>query len=543
MAMDQDPLQNVQLAYDELGIRDRLVADEDVVVAYHNEQSKLHVSAQNNPTPENKIDPKAAVEIVANTRQSRFLRFILAITQHLNDENVNILTSSFIGTDQPKIQGPITTIEPEHMEIEHSAWGMLGGSSDNDVDGMGTREESSASSYSPSSVESSAEAECIPPGVDAANDDANIYSDDDSDFTEEEAAAYMAVDGTTKRGVWRCDLCNVALLDGRCPGGHGLQRCGICAWELEDGVCPKCPSACEVCKPLSTGRCGNCETVEESEDEEEDLIMYNLDGVWRCPDCEWEVEAENANDGNCHCKNDLGEAHYIDLSECLDYEPADSCSSDDDSSDEGLDSEEEQFIDDAEIATGGEVDHIIVTKNLVDVLPGGRYAHCAIINIILEDTRAAEAARDKENVERASDPGGVEVIQESEPTSTKDVSSPMLVFRGKLGPKHIIVVKLILDRASREQCSRSSVVRSELRRRSRHQRAIKQGFELFIIKLSRYVYVSGTAHPIQQKRYDNHGSLSIVLGCLATMLFGAQKSRDEMSKAWACELSISNWYQ
>ena len=61
--------------------------------------------------------------------------------------------------------------------------------------------------------------------------------------------------------------------------------------------------------------------------------------------------------------NERGRAHYIELSNCLDFEPAASCSSDDDSSNEEPDSEDDRFIDDEEVLIEAEFNAAMETTN------------------------------------------------------------------------------------------------------------------------------------------------------------------------------------
>ena len=152
------------------------------------------------------------------------------------------------------------------------------------------------------------------------------------------------------------------------------------------------------------GECSNCEAGEESEDENT-IAFDDTDGLWRCTDCHWEVEADNETDGNCHCLNDKREAHFIDLSDCLEYEPADSCSSEDDSTDSEPDSGDEGFIDDSEISEDGIApDAAIETINLATLYPAYRASDVAKI------TKAVEMARDKENNTPTASSDDIEII-------------------------------------------------------------------------------------------------------------------------------------
>lgn len=145
----------------------------------------------------------------------------------------------------------------------------------------------------------------------------------DSDFEEEVGGMYFDVKDT----IWRCEDCSYELVNGKCPNGHEVQRCKTCGWQFVDAFCSKYQEKCNSCGgEMVEGGCLGC--AADGDDEDEDLIAYDQrDAVWRCIYCSWEVEADNGTDGNCHCLNPLGEARYLDLSGCVDYEPADSCSS------------------------------------------------------------------------------------------------------------------------------------------------------------------------------------------------------------------------
>ena len=96
----------------------------------------------------------------------------------------------------------------------------------------------------------------------------------------------------------------MVLVDWRCPNGHELRRCKTCDWQFVDRACQKCLGKCGACggEELDS-QCSKCGADEESQDE--DTIAYDVkDGLWRCLECHWEIEANNETDGNCHCLND-----------------------------------------------------------------------------------------------------------------------------------------------------------------------------------------------------------------------------------------------
>ena len=96
--------------------------------------------------------------------------------------------------------------------------------------------------------------------------------------------------------------------------------------------------------------------IEESKVGKDIIIFDYVDGVWRCSECRWEIEADNKTDGNCHCLDEEGGwMRVVDLSQIPEYEPADDASSSTEcSSDQEGDSDDEDFIDDrGYMATSG----------------------------------------------------------------------------------------------------------------------------------------------------------------------------------------------
>ena len=268
-----------------------------------------------------------ALRAIAGARQSRFLFFVLSIHQHLNDTNVAILAKKTPFTDSEDLLGaehqdldssPVQKDSSSGSEISLDEYGEVNAISEASDQGL-------KSPCSESYIASSAE-----------------DMDMDSDFEEESGGAYF--DGKS----WHCEECSYEFVDGKCPCGGELRRCESCNCQCTSQLCFECSKKCDACGGETVdGVCENCTGDEESNDDK--VIEYDLkDSVWRCTDCQWEVEADNGVDGNCHCLNERGEARYLDLSECIDYEPADSCSSQDDSASDEPDSLDESAIDDEE---------------------------------------------------------------------------------------------------------------------------------------------------------------------------------------------------
>ena len=357
----------LQNAYSALNIQNGAsLADEDVVVAYY------------------RIRPmgREALEFIATARKSRFLLFLATKGEHLNDKNVAVLAQkTFAPSPEPGNAGEDSGIA--NSEDEASASG--GSSQDGVRDSRGSEMEMDAygehytnNEEIPSPPRSPSSSEASPSSSDGMNAD--------SDFSEEVCGVYF----DPFLEIWRCEECNTALVDENCPNGHELRRCQACGWQLDNGPCQRCLNMCGACGAERVyGQCTSCGAVEGSEDEDT-MAFDEGDGLWRCIYCHWEVEADNDTDGNCHCLNDDGEAHFIELSDCLDYEPADSCSSEDDPTDSEPNSDDEDFIDDTEIPMDATaLDAAIATANL----------ELRDINKVAELVKGLKSIKDKENFE------------------------------------------------------------------------------------------------------------------------------------------------
>ena len=366
------------MAYLALGIDNGAsCADGDVAVAYYKnlaETGELWTYSLN------------ALQFIAEARRSPFLHFLATIVGHLTEKDIAVLANKTFPASPESGNVGEELVSAESVgegsvdeEIAHNP------ASESSEGEMEMDEDSPSQPRSPSSSEAS---------ISSSNGMGT-----DSDFSEEVSATVF------DHHIWRCEECWTALVDWKCPNGHALERCETCGWQLDNGPCKRCLGMCGAYeRDRVDGECSNCEAGEESEDE--DTIAFdNTDGLWRCTDCHWEVEADNETDGNCHCLNDKREAHFIDLSDCLDYEPADSCSSDDDSTDSEPNSGDEGFIDDTEISEDGIApDAAAGTVNLAALYPAYRASDVANI------TKAAEMAGDKENFAPTASSDDVEII-------------------------------------------------------------------------------------------------------------------------------------
>lgn len=327
-------------AYKKLDIDDHAVSDEQVVVAYHATASLYFDHSQQ----------EEALETIAAARHSRFLHFALAIRDHLDDENIAILkgmapdrsTVANQLTVQPTItanSSPDTVVESaadEKMDIESS------------VDSIDTPDDSSLESEShagathdyglPRLETPDPEGSYIPCSSDQSSGESDREDEPDELLWWDQA-----------NEVWRCWNCEQEFVEGKCPNGH-CAFCRNCEWQFAGEDCPRCPKTCQGCgQDKIDGECAECVLSEESEKEKEGMALDDYDKVWRCTICMVEVQADNKDIAYCGCYDPEGRKLYFDLSEHPDYYPADSCSSEDESTDEEPDTEDEAMIDDEPI--------------------------------------------------------------------------------------------------------------------------------------------------------------------------------------------------
>ena len=385
------------------------LADEDVGVAYYKERPhKVEYSTN-------------ALQFIAEARRSRFLRFMATIGEHLNEKNIAILAKkTFPASPQPENSGEVSDAtglvgkmteaptEPEKVDersigtkpaddgsaSEEGSQGPVRETPDSEMEVDASVEDYSTSSGSSSEPSSPSSLEASISSSDGASADSN--------FSEEVGGIFFDQYG------WHCEECYAVLINGKCPDGHELRRCQNCGWQLDNGPCQRCPGTCDACSGESVdGQCGNCGAGEESEDN--DTIAFDgRDGIWRCFSCCWEVEAENETDGNCHCLNDKGEARFIDLTGYHDYEPADSCSSEDDSTDSELNSDDERFIDDTEVP----IDDVPADVTIEPVNLTALYTtdYISYFPKAIATAKDAKATKDKENLESTASSDDIEII-------------------------------------------------------------------------------------------------------------------------------------
>ena len=386
----------IDQAYNFMGINsDRSVADDAIITAYfqHEALDGFEIS----PWAE------SALTIIANARRSHLLHFVSVLSQTFDRNAVSGLWSKAArlqsGESTPAVGKPdIVDLEAEDIKAENED---IAAEEEHSNDGIALTPATSTSSPPYDHIEESGdednesgegegeEEEALDSSDSSASEVASsqVSYSADSDFSEE-------VEGQVWDGRnWCCEICNVILSDGECPNGHNTQRCEHCAWKLEDGSCPKCAPRCGSCGTEMLGAvCRHCGPLDY--EEQADWITFDtFDGIWRCFDCSWEVEATSKWGGYCHCVNENNENRYLDLSEYPDFEPGEPCgTNEEESADEESDSEDERFIDDDE---GDGMDDTVFDADSETLLLAGRVGtpYRAEIKGAIEEANARLAAR------------------------------------------------------------------------------------------------------------------------------------------------------
>ena len=335
-------------AYEELQITDATISDKEVGVAY--------LQARRLPVER----PTQALQTIATARDSLWLHSIIVPTLGSSTEEtaatLQYKAHGILGTTsdimvQPTSDNfgpaPLALVSSEgYDKVDANANAKLderaneganegaNGTIDTDeADSLELDSLSSQSIYAPSSSE------------DCTSDSNLEYNTDDESNYE---AWFEWDEQNSEGGSWYC-TCGEAFIDGKCPDGH-CGFCKSCGWNII-GDCFRCPKTCQGCgEDKVSGVCAECDSeIEESKVKKDIIVFDEVDGVWRCSECQWEIEADNETDGNCHCLEEGGRMRMVDLSQIPGYEPADNAaSSTDSSSDQEADSSDESAIDDGE---------------------------------------------------------------------------------------------------------------------------------------------------------------------------------------------------
>ena len=269
--------QTRQEAYECLEIKDTNIADGDVVAAFYAVYEKEDAG----------VDVRRrwsikALEVISHTRQSQLLAFVLTIIPHLTRDNVGLLAT-------PPEPAPAGSTLSEVIELDSD--------SERTLTPVSSSNQSMATSNSDKISLPSEKSSSISIGTMSTSEDSN-----ESDFDDYIGGKYW--DGAN----WRCEECNDELVKGRCPNGDVIHPCRLCGRAREDG----CQALCDNCHKELGDRCSKCGNSDSADDEDmpEDcgMVWDELDKVWRCTDCLWEVEANAENEGHCHC---LADSHVL----------------------------------------------------------------------------------------------------------------------------------------------------------------------------------------------------------------------------------------
>ena len=330
-------------AYEELQINDTTIPDKDVGVAY--------LQARRLPVER----PTEALQTIATARDSRWLHSIIVPILGASTEEIaatlQYKAHGIFGTTSDVMVQPTSDgLGPAPMPLEPSeSYDKVEENANartNEGANEGTNETIATDEDDSLELDSlSSQSIYVPSSSEERASDSILETDSDSESDHEAIFEWDEENG--ERGRWHCS-CGEALIDGKCPYGH-CGFCKSCGWNIV-GDCLRCPETCQGCgEDKVDGVCAECDS-EESKVGKDIVTFDDVDGVWRCSECQWEIEADNETDGNCHCLDEEGGSmRFVDLSQIPDYEPADDGASSTESSlDEERDSDDEDAIDDGE---------------------------------------------------------------------------------------------------------------------------------------------------------------------------------------------------
>lgn len=300
--------QTLQEAYERLGIKDTSTPDGDVVAAFYEVYS---TSTSTHDPGRKRLLAVKALEVISHRRQSQLLAFIRTIVSHLTQDNVLLLapppSSNFVNlTSDEAVE---QTSNEQHSRSPGSPGATISyqasptisstGPSDNEVTltPASGEDEDTAEAFSDRMSLVSEKTSSTGIGI-SSSEASSEEGSDQSDFDHPVGGKYW--DGQH----WCCEECNDELEDGRCPSGCPINPCRICGQEC--GLA--CPVACPICDNELATLCSGCHKskgdYEKSSSDDCVMVRDELDKVWRCKDCLWEVEANSENEGHCHCRVD-----------------------------------------------------------------------------------------------------------------------------------------------------------------------------------------------------------------------------------------------
>ncbi|KAL8869533.1 MAG: hypothetical protein Q9174_004204 [Haloplaca sp. 1 TL-2023] len=325
--MASQPIGNINLtdrtlqqAYERLEIKNTSISDGDVVAAFH------HVfSDQDTSNCSNAIWPVEALEVISERRKSGLLAFVLTIVPHLTPDNVRLL-----GNPPNSASECLSPTETKERQQVGAALDIMESPKE---EGLDSDTVLSPAADATMTIEDGSGSSSI--GLHA---NSTVQSPDDSSYIYDRESS---TEGDSTMDDFEEDV------GGKFWTGQEW-RCEQCWGVLEEGDC---------CHHGPASQCSECNSSAIDGDDDDDSISTNgwhmtwddTDRIWRCSQCHWEIEANNEDEGQCHCLVDPTErfiALPIRLSQYEDYGPGDSDSSCSDSSDSEPDSEDEAFIED-----------------------------------------------------------------------------------------------------------------------------------------------------------------------------------------------------
>ncbi|KAL8998070.1 MAG: hypothetical protein Q9188_006181 [Gyalolechia gomerana] len=325
-------------AYTLLQITDRNISDNDLVASFY----KFYTNPPKELPRHYFSTYIGALKIIATVRQSRLLLFILTIIPNLNEHNT--------GLRGPGMKAQVRENIVDLTEPDSTHPGTIDDSSGSGGEHPSEEEPTLTPDTSGFELTDSLYSESPTPRGDSQSfaDVASISDDSMETSSESSRECGQYHDGQT----WRCEACAETPADCGCPNGQPARRCAICGHDVD---LEYCTGYCSKCHDVIGEPCTGCLVVDEyttSADEPEDsdaLFWDPANEIWRCSDHFWEVEANHAQEGYCHCKVDdkritsypyRDVVRRIELLEYPEFDPADSDSSVADSTDSEPDSED-----------------------------------------------------------------------------------------------------------------------------------------------------------------------------------------------------------
>ncbi|KAL8791997.1 MAG: hypothetical protein Q9195_005415 [Heterodermia aff. obscurata] len=295
-------------AYECIGVFDTRMPDGDVAAAFY-----AAYSAQRDKPNGNSFWPMKSLIMIAEERRSQLLAFVREMIPHLTKENVSILATKKAPAQNAESSTPAkveTTSDEPGFQFSKSSNFSIRASPQPFI--FGASANSTPSKQGPvTTVDISDSDDSI--ASDQPDDASNFSSDfssnsppspdDDSNVSEtSEPAGGKFYNGE----FWCCKVCNEELDDeGKCYDDHTTNPCRYCGKDFEPATCSRYCIECHAELPTPCSICYKHEASDEDEPRGDiQMVWDDRDEVWRCTTCNWEVEANSENEGQCHCTAD-----------------------------------------------------------------------------------------------------------------------------------------------------------------------------------------------------------------------------------------------